>query len=79
VTEIISFIHENIFIIIALIALILLCFYNRPKVFLTIFLFVFIIASTIYLIFNISNIAVENKRDLINQTASKVPLENAGQ
>jgi hypothetical protein len=79
VTEIISFIHENTFIVIAFIALILLCFYKRPKVFLTIFLFVFIIASTIYLIFNISNIAVENKRDLINQTASKVPMENAVQ
>jgi hypothetical protein len=73
VTEILSFIHENTFIVTALIALILLCFYRTPKVFLTIFLFVFIIASTIYLIFNISNTAVAHKRDLINQTESKLP------
>ncbi|MDQ7786293.1 MAG: hypothetical protein RDU01_01675 [Thermodesulfovibrionales bacterium] len=72
IANMINFVHENTYMVIALIVLALLFFYRRPKVFLTIFLFILIITVTFTLIFNISDTAVALKKDLIRQPADSL-------
>lgn len=72
ITDMINFVHENTYMVIALIVLALLFFYRRPKVFLALFLFIFIIAATFTIIFNISDTAVALKKDLIRQPADSL-------
>jgi len=71
-TDIINYVQENTYMVVALIVLSLLFFYRRPKVFLTLFLFIFIIAVTFTIIFNISGTAVALKKDLIKQSTDSL-------
>ncbi|MBE0426782.1 MAG: hypothetical protein IBX72_09055 [Nitrospirae bacterium] len=64
----ISLFQDHLFAGIAIIILLLLSFYRKPKLFLAVFLLVVILSSTLYLILNISSIGATYKKELVQKS-----------
>lgn len=66
--DIIFTLKENLIASIAVIILLLLSLYKRPKLFLAAFLLIVILSSTVYIILNVSSKGIIYKKELVQKS-----------
>lgn len=66
--NVVFLLKENLFASIAIIILVLLLLYKKPKLFLAVFLLVVILASTAYIIVNVSSKGIIYKKELVQKS-----------
>ena len=65
--DIFSYLQNNILISIAIVALLIFLFYNRPRMFIIVFVFGLIVAGVLYLISDLASSGTAHKSNMIRK------------